>query len=108
MENKREAEGRAKLKAAMIDAALEHERRIDQDAMLEKIVEEGGAPFDLLMYKLFEGAETDVDPSGTPLAPGRPEYCLGSGGREHFECCCDNCPHFLKCFPDTLKQKNAT
>lgn len=95
MENKREAEGRAKLKAAMIDAAIEHARQLDADTVLENVMSED--------YKLFEGREIDVDPSGTPLAPGDPEHCMGSGGRDCFECCCDECPHFLKCFPETIK-----
>lgn len=69
--------GQEKLKAAMIDAAI---LRAEETITGETI-------------------EVDVDPSGTPLAPGHPKICLGSGTFPTFECCCDNCDHYLKCFP---------
>ena len=37
---------------------------------------------------------TDVE-----LTPGKPDVCLGNGERG-FECCCDECDHFLLCFPE--------
>lgn len=77
-----------KLKAAMIEAALADD-----------------ATFDLLLYKAGEKMEKDVDPSGVPLAPGHPKLCLGSGTFPTFECCCDNCDHFLKCFPGTGRKE---
>ena len=48
----------------------------------------------------FEAHVADVelvrDVSGTPLAPGYPKICLGNGDFPGFECCCDNCDHYLK------------
>ena len=40
------------------------------------------------------------DGTGTPVCPGHPKLCLGSGAfAPMFECCCDECDHYLKCFP---------
>lgn len=83
MEKKNDAEGRAELKVALIDATLQETDEI-------------------LAHTDGEVLETDVDPSGTPIAPGHPKICLGSGSFPGFEVCCDNCPHFLKCFPDAM------
>lgn len=43
-----------------------------------------------------------IDPStGTKLTPSyHGEHCLGSGEYAGHECCCDECDHFLNCFPD--------
>ena len=30
---------------------------------------------------------------------GEPTLCLGNG-EQGFECCCDECDHFLLCFPE--------
>ena len=39
-----------------------------------------------------------IDVIGTELIPGKPDVCLGNG--EHgFECCCDECDYYLRCFP---------
>lgn len=78
-----------KLKAAMIDAAILHAE--------ETISGEPGA----------EAIEVDIDPSGTPLAPGHPKICLGSGTFPTHECCCDNCDHYLKCFPGAGRKENS-
>jgi len=40
-----------------------------------------------------------VDITGTKLTPEKPEACLGNG-EHNFECCCDECDHFLLCFPE--------
>ena len=41
------------------------------------------------------------DPSGTLICPGHPKLCLGSGDfAPLFECCCDECDSFLKCYPE--------
>ena len=43
-----------------------------------------------------------IDPStGTKLtpSPGRKD-CLGNGSWPGYEICCDECPHFLECFPE--------
>jgi hypothetical protein len=39
-----------------------------------------------------------IDITGTELAPGEPDDCLGNG-IQGFECCCDECEYFLLCFP---------
>ena len=34
----------------------------------------------------------------TPSPQGRD--CLGNGSWPGYECCCDECPHYLTCFPE--------
>ena len=41
-----------------------------------------------------------LDPSGAVLAQGDLEHCQGNGKHEGFECCCDECDHFLECYPE--------
>ena len=41
-----------------------------------------------------------IDITGTPLTPSRQgEKCLGNGEHPKYECCCDECDFYLKCFP---------
>lgn len=48
----------------------------------------------------------EIDVTGTPLIPGHPKVCLGSGNFIGFDCCCDECDYFLKCYPEwTPKQR---
>ena len=48
-----------------------------------------------------------IDITGIELLPKEPTVCLGNG-EQGFECCCDECDYFLRCFPefDPKKQKN--
>ena len=48
-----------------------------------------------------------IDIIGIELMPGEPTVCLGNG-EQGFECCCDECDYYLRCFPefDPKKQKN--
>ncbi len=40
-----------------------------------------------------------IDVSGTPLTPSRQGHkCLGNGEHPEYECCCDECDYYLKCF----------
>ena len=51
-----------------------------------------------------------VDITGIELTPGKPDVCLGNG-EHNFECCCDECDHYLLCFPEAdpkNKEKNKT
>ncbi len=49
------------------------------------------------MSKNIQKMVTDI--TGIELMPGEPTVCLGNG--EHcFECCCDECDHYLLCFPE--------
>lgn len=48
--------------------------------------------------ELFEVMEQDA--TGAILTPGFPERCQGNGEHPNFEICCDNCDHFLTCFPE--------
>lgn len=42
-----------------------------------------------------------IDPTGTPLTPSfHGKDCLGNGEHPGIECCCDECDHYLTCFPD--------
>ncbi len=41
-----------------------------------------------------------IDVSGTPLTPSwQGRKCLGNGEHPEYECCCDECDYYLKCFP---------
>ena len=40
-----------------------------------------------------------IDVTGVELTPGEPSVCLGNG-EQGFECCCDECDYFLRCFPE--------
>ena len=56
---------------------------------------------------LYELDDVEIDPgTGTPLLPGRPTECYGNGEHEGFECCCDECAHYLACFPEHQKEIN--
>ena len=41
----------------------------------------------------------EIDMTGVELTPGEPAVCLGNG-EQGFECCCDECDHYLLCFPE--------
>ena len=100
------AAAKDRLRRALIDAAIKHTEDLTADDVDDEDIDEARLELlDKILYKTFEGMPRDIDPSGTPLAPGNPSLCMGSGGREYFECCCDECPHFLKCFPEYEKQQ---
>ena len=40
-----------------------------------------------------------IDMTGVELMPGEPTVCLGNG-EQGFECCCDECDHYLLCFSE--------
>lgn len=41
-----------------------------------------------------------IDVTGTPLNPSwQGNKCLGNGDHSQYECCCDECDYYLKCFP---------
>ena len=44
------------------------------------------------------------DPSGTLICPGHPKLCHGSDHWPQFDLCCDNCDHYLACFPEDQKE----
>ena len=49
-----------------------------------------------------------IDVTGIELAPGEPDICLGNG-EQGFECCCDECDYYLRCFPQfdlSIKEEN--
>ena len=46
-----------------------------------------------------------IDVSGTPLTPSlQGKHCLGNGEHPQYECCCEECDYFLKCFPQYNKK----
>ena len=45
-----------------------------------------------------------IDMTGIELTPGNPATCLGNG-EQGFECCCDECDDFLRCFPAFAPEK---
>lgn len=51
---------------------------------------------------LPESPEDLIDPStGTKLTPSyHGRECLGNGSWVGYECCCDECDHYLTCFPE--------
>ena len=49
-----------------------------------------------------------MDITGVELTPGAPNSCLGNG-KQGFECCCDECDYYLRCFPEfDLKRKRIS
>lgn len=56
----------------------------------------------LALYEL-DGVEVNFA-TGTPLLPGKPDMCYGNGEHEGFVCCCDECDHYLACFPEYKKE----
>ena len=51
------------------------------------------------------GAPIVIDVTGTPLCPGHPKICLGSGEFPGFPLCCDECDYLGACFPDWNKDE---
>ena len=43
--------------------------------------------------------EKVIDVTGVELSPGEPDLCLGNG-EQGYECCCDECDYYLRCFPE--------
>ena len=41
-----------------------------------------------------------IDVTGVELTPGEPSRCKGNGKDDPMSCCCDECDHFLACFPE--------
>ena len=53
------------------------------------------------MNDIKEPTASDIDSwTGTPLAPGVPERCLGNGRHDGYPMCCDECDHLLACYPE--------
>ena len=51
-----------------------------------------------------------IDITGVELTPGDPAVCLGNG-EQGFECCCDECDHYLLCFHEfdlEIREEAAT
>lgn len=46
--------------------------------------------------------ESAGDPPLTPSYHG--EECLGNGSHPDYKCCCDECSHYLICFPNWKEQ----
>ena len=46
-----------------------------------------------------------IDITGTELAPGEPDVCLGNG-EQGFECCCDECDWYLLCCHEFVQKSN--
>lgn len=82
----------------LIDAELEKDLR-ERD--LDKI--KSCSDVEAAVYAEDLSLEVEIDVTGTPLCPGRPDLCLGSGSFAGFEICCDECDYFLKCFPEWEK-----
>ena len=69
-------------------------RCVDEDAAeIEKLLEE---------CKDIEVPAFERDITGTLICPGYPKLCLGSDNYPAFAICCDECDHFLKCFPEAM------
>lgn len=53
------------------------------------------------VLELYELDGVEIDPgTGTPLLPGKRSECFGNGEHEGFSCCCDECSHYLTCYPE--------
>lgn len=65
----------------------------------QKPIEESWNEF-LLHYYPFK-PEDLVDVTGAKLTPSyHGKECLGNGEFVGYECCCDECDHYILCFPD--------
>lgn len=53
----------------------------------------------------MEQKDKAIDVTGTELTPGDPENCLGGDNHPEYPLCCDECDHFLKCFPEAMPQQ---
>ena len=52
-------------------------------------------------YALSEIYEAEIE--HVPLTPSpQGRDCLGNGTHEGYEIACDNCDHFLECFPEYI------
>lgn len=52
--------------------------------------------------------EKIIDPcTGAELRPGDPDRCQGNGSHPDYECCCDECDHYLDCYPEWDAEKEA-
>lgn len=51
-----------------------------------------------------QGEDADPDPILTPSYHGA--ECAGNGQHEGIECCCDECDHYITCFPDWNEEKS--
>ena len=69
------------------------------DAVAAEILERCRPAFEALAS---DGHENDI--TGAELEPGDPERCQGNGEHPGFECCCDECDHYLSCFPEYQKE----
>ena len=67
----------------------------------------GYAPFYILTggYMNENIPKKIIDVTGIYLTPGEPRVCLGNGEQGH-ECCCDECNHYLLCFPESDPMNN--
>ena len=65
--------------------------------------------FDGIKRKRLLLPETDTDPTGTVLSPGKPDVCKGNG--ESYDddgdiiLCCDNCNYYIYCFAEELEKQ---
>lgn len=50
--------------------------------------------------------EKIIDITGIELTPSRQGRKCKGNGEQGYECCCDECDYFLKCFPQYLPKKN--
>ena len=50
----------------------------------------------------MDARKSEIDITGAKLAPGDPNNCQGNGQHEKYEICCDECDHFLNCFPNAF------
>ena len=56
------------------------------------------------MSKNIQKNITDI--TGSKLTPGDSTVCLGNG-EQGFECCCDECNHYLLCFSEFDPRSNG-
>ena len=72
---------------------------------VEIVAEYLDVPIDELKAALDE-IDASADPPLTPSWHG--EECLANGEHPGIECCCDECEHYLECYPDWEEQIDAT
>lgn len=87
--------------AAINEARCQLLKKLKREASMDKFDE-------LIKATVLHGSEIvempriEYDVTGTPICPGHPKICLGSGDFPGFECCCDECDYCLDCYPEFL------
>ena len=85
------------------------ERQEARELFKRALIEARNERFDKIrtLYEGIEALSIERDVTGTPICPGHPKICLGSGNFPGIECCCDECDHLARCLADGEEPEEA-